>query len=710
MSATVPALAHPHAVVSPLGTALGAPAAPPREPVAAHRVRARLGQVRSQGLAVSGSRVVAAGGTVCCVWDQATHEIVWRHAEATTIESVAAGSGHVALAVDQRLRVFRLDDGAFVFEARGDAKAVSVGIARSPRVAVSFADGRIELFDLASARRLMVMGHHRNQHHLFIDEDGELLLSQAAHEVAMLHARSGRVIRRYSLTAPPSPTGFARGRPMLAPHGRQVRIFDCGRDNPEPCKVVDFDSPVTSLEDIPLQGTFVASTLDGGIHTVGLWGDRRSSIRGYTKPLWCVRPQRGVLYAAAGEGLIQRIEHGAITGCYTDAPPLVCAAMSPDRRTLLLGDRVGGLTPVALDTRPRVPSTPGAAAVTALACDAMRIAVGSYAGVCTIADWQGETLGTIDLQHGPIQALAFDRRVGALWVGAFDGTLVALDLPRLRPTVALAHSARSVRSIDVAEGAAQLLVGDDSGELCLRDLDAAMQVVDRWALGDAVYRAQFDADTILTCGRPGVLRLRPGQAQPVQVYPIAEVRDFARHRDALYALGLDGRLCRFDVASGRVVARHALSDRRPHRIVQVLNDDRILVGGGSGVVTVFDAGLRPVAELHHQRPGDAPLWLTPPQPEQRHPGWLYAGDSSRWLAVGERRGGDFVPWADDDPRRAAHLMLYDSATHVMAAVTGAPTPPALALAAARFELGAVATARLAAPDAPGSGDGRRLVK
>ncbi len=37
--------------------------------------------------------------------------------------------------------------------------------------------------------------------------------------------------------------------------------------------------------------------------------------------------------------------------------------------------------------------------------------------------------------------------------------------------------------------------------------------------------------------------------------------------------------------------------------------------------------------------------------------------------VGEALGDVVVPWPDADPRRAAHLAVYNSASHVMQAVT-----------------------------------------
>ena len=133
----------------------------------------------------------------------------------------------------------------------------------------------------------------------------------------------------------------------------------------------------------------------------------------------------------------------------------------------------------------------------------------------------------------------------------------------------------------------------------------------------------------------------------------------------LYALSLAGTLTLYDVATFEMLRQVQLDGLGPHRSVVVLNANRILTGSGDGRVRIFDGDLKPVASLELLRRGY--VWCT--KPEEGHPGWLLT-DRQDMIDVGERDQDMLKPWTETDPRRARHLAIYNSASHVMQLVTG----------------------------------------
>jgi hypothetical protein len=91
----------------------------------------------------------------------------------------------------------------------------------------------------------------------------------------------------------------------------------------------------------------------------------------------------------------------------------------------------------------------------------------------------------------------------------------------------------------------------------------------------------------------------------------------------------------------------------------------LLIRSADGIVRVFDAQLRPVGWLEVLR--DGYLWMTPPV--DAHPGWLHT-DRPELVDVGERDEVAINAFTEVDPRRARHLAVFNSATHVMRIVRG----------------------------------------
>jgi WD40 repeat protein len=297
------------------------------------------------------------------------------------------------------------------------------------------------------------------------------------------------------------------------------------------------------------------------------------------------------------------------------------------------------------------------------------VASGAYDGAARLWRWDGSLIATFDPNMGPVQALAFDTRRHALWVGTFSGSVACFDLATRQQSMVFRGHVHSIRTLALCAEGRFLLVGDDNGLLVVRDLATHGTIVHRVPLSGTAYRAMFDADgTILVTTSAGVCRYRVRGTQPLQCYPVEHPRWFSVLDDGnLCALSLYGELRVFEPGTGRCVAHSSIDDPRPHRLVLALGPQRILTAGGDGVVRCYDQKLDRLAQMHHQYRGV--LWTT--RPRDTHPGWLFT-DRPDLIEIGTEQGGMREAWTPD-ARRERHLMVFNSATHVMQVVNGMPS-------------------------------------
>lgn len=643
----------------------------------AHWVLPLLGQVRSRGLAVSGELLAAAGGSVCCVWNTATHERVARFVEPGSIQAIAAHGGHVAIAAGKRVRLYRIAEAEVALEYAHAALVTSVHIGQSGLIASADGQGVIELHQIDEPSSKARHRHEPGDLTVFAESTGALVVSQSERETAFIDAHSGAVQRRFRVCAAPaaSPSPIARGPVLIVPSGSELRLFDCACSGAECFRLIELDSTVTSVDAPDGAGFFLASTLSGRIHVFDLnSGVRLDTVRSFTNPLFAAAfgPRRR-LFAAAGEGLIAQIEHRRNVYAYTEAPPLVCAALSPDGNVLLLGDRCGGVARHDLRDGARSMHSPGhAGSVNAIACDDENVATVSYDGTCRVTHRDGGPSVAFDLGVGPVQAVALDRTRRAVWAGGYRGAVFCHELDTLRCCAAISDGADPIRSLALSAGGRLLLVGNNQGELLVRELGAGDRVVERYRLANAAYRSMFDAggDILATSAR-GISRFRIGNARPIAEFDAPRIRDFCLLGDGLASLSLDGELRVFD-AGGCLRACARIDDPRPHRAILALSPERLLTASGDATVRVFrldGCALTQVATLYHL--ARDVLWTT--VAEGAHPGWFHATDASL-LAIGESRDGERTAWQAADPRRDAHRALFESASHVMEVVTGRVRP------------------------------------
>lgn len=651
---------------------------------AAHWLAPTLGAVHSQGLDVAGDLLVAAGNRVCCVWNRKSHALIARWAEAMPIAGVALDQArrYLAIATGAAVRVYRTDSFALAFAYTHPGQVVSVHLGSTGILASADSQGNIHVYAAHTGAPLAAMRHGPGPLVVFVAPAGDFIVSQSTTEVAFLAVGSGQVLRRFSLTdpAPVQVSPYCLGISLIAPFGNRVRLFDTVvhgvfRD-------LVFDSPVTSVDTFEHGSLLLVTTERGQIGVYHWWtGKCHATYNSFSNPLWCARfngsPHR--VFAAAGEGLVMEIDGGRHVHSYCEAPPIVTAAVH-NRSMLMLGDRIGGVTGYELHSAQRRDfSLKHAGSTSAIACNDAVLATGGYDGICHVTAWDGRPVAVLAPERGPVQALALSPDGKMIWIGTRDGAVSAYSIGTMQMLCRYEDRPQSIRSLAVSADGAQLLVGDDGGQLCLRALGQAGHIIERFELGHAVYRCCFDAmRDVLAIGAAGVVRYRAGttgSARPVQVYAATDLRDFALlDNGQVSTLSLSGELSVFE-SSGACVARTQLADTRAHRALLAW-PHRIATASADATIRVFDYSLNLLAELRHvPQPGEV-LWTTAPRGD--HPGWLHTTCPDQVL-VGQIDGGEHRAWSLSDPRRAAHLELFSSRSHVTQVLTGiedscAPAP------------------------------------
>lgn len=657
----------PHALVAHQGTVHAASDARP-----GHWFAPTLGAILSPGLDVAGDLLVAVGDRVCCVWHRRTRALVASWAEAAPIAAVALDrpARLLAIATGASVRVYRTDSFALAFAYTHLNQVVSVHVGASGILASADQLGNIHVYATSTGTALATMQHGPGTLVVFVAPDGDFVVSQSTTEVAFLAVDPARVLRRFSLieSPPRQVSPLCLGISLIAPLGNRVRLFDTAAAGA--FRDLVFDSPVTSVDTLEHRSLMLITTQTGQIGVYHWWTGRcHATYKSYSNPLWCARFNGGPdrILAAAGEGLVMEIEGGRHVHSYCESPPIVSAHVH-NRSMLLLGDRTGRVTGYDLRAARRRDISPvHIGSTSAIACNDAVVATGGYDGACQVTRWDGRTVAVFAPRRGPVQALALSPDGDTIWIGTRDGTVSAFSLETLQSLCVIEDRPKPIRSLALSVDGAQLLVGDDGGQLCLRDLGHGGRVIARDELGHAVYRCCFDPQgDVLAIAGEGVVRCGVGMAGRVQRYRATNLRDFTLlDNGQVSSLSLTGELAMFD-PSGACVARTQLTDSRAHRAVLAW-PQRVATASADGTVRVFDYSLRPLAELKHLPQAGAVMWMTTPRDD--HPGWLHATHPDRML-VGEIDGDQRRTWPLDDPRRAAHLELYSSRSHVIQVLTG----------------------------------------
>ena len=334
---------------------------------------------------------------------------------------------------------------------------------------------------------------------------------------------------------------------------------------------------------------------------------------------------------------------------------------------LLLSNRDGGAVRMGLRDGRRQGAFEGhAGSVSVVACSGGVVASGAYDGTMRLMDAQLRPTATIDFAQGPVQSIALDLAAGRAWAGTWAGKVNCVDLPTRQVTLTIDAFSTSVRTLARDAAGERLCAGGDDGELCVLDLRNAMAKRFQHQQPGSVYRALFDGDGALwTTADDGVRRYDSADPKTHVTFQGNAIRWFQLDGGRLYSLSLSGTLMVFDVGSGQELHRTVIESPVDHRCVLVLSRDRIATASADGIVRVFDSQLRPVGWLEVLR--DGYLWMTPPV--DAHPGWLHT-DRPELVDVGERSDVAVHAFAESDPRRARHLAVFHSATHVMRIIRG----------------------------------------
>lgn len=651
----------------------GKPDTPPAVP--RHWIKPQLGTVTS--LDFASDTLAAAGGQVCCVWSTETHTMVRRIVEPVSIRCIALSRDgkYLAIGTGMVVHAYRLDTGGLCFEYLHPAPVCSVHFAAQARLLSSVSiDGRIEVHSLDTGALTMHAMHRSGGSVVFLEPHGRLVVSESPMDLQFIDVNNGQVLRSFSHTEEPDTTEphGCMGQLLIAYSGTAVRLFDTARSSSACFKVISFDSAVTSVDISEDQTEFLVSTQFGRIDFYDMqYGTWIGAQEAFTTPLWGAKfgHGRGV-YAAGGEALVMQIEQGRHIRSYYEAPPIVAATLNPERTTLLVSDRDGGVTSYDLASGRRSNRFAGhSGSVSVVVCSSEYVVSGAYDGTCRLSNWDGTLVARFDLANGPVQALALDPSRLTLWVGTFSGAVACFDLNTRQRIATYDGHKHSVRSLNLSSDRNLLLSCDDNGVLIIRDLRANGQVIKQIHQPDFIYHGLFDADgSILVTSTVGVCRYQLSTERPVAIYAGKDIRWFTPLDDGrLCSLGLEGEVRVFDVNTGECIQRTQLEDLRRHRVVLALGSDRIITGSADSVLRVFDYRLTPVATMHHLRKGV--LWTTPS--EGSHPGWLFT-DRPELLEVGDVQDGQRKLSLPGDGRRERHLAVFNSATHVMQAVNGRP--------------------------------------
>lgn len=637
-----------------------------------HWRRPRLERVTC--LSYGGGLLAAAGGLVCCVWDTRTHRLLNRLVAADPITAVWMAHDGKALAVGAGTGVTVCDPATGLprFSYAHGAQVASIHIDAMAHVMAS-ADiaGRIEVRDLASGKAMQHVQASPGRPIVFAYRRRYVLIGSETHS-SIVDAATGELLRRfpYEPDESPAPGGLLLSSTLVAHSGTFIRWFDCAVHEPAHC-IRNLGSPISSIDIWEPDGLVLAATQAGTLHLFGLTsGARRASYQSFTTPVLFARfGADASLYVAGGEALVMRLMQGRHVQSYADETvPLVAMAAQPGHKGLLVSNRNGGLTRVDLaDGRTRTSSVGHTGSVSVVACAGEHIASGAYDGTVRLLDAQLRSLATIDLDQGPVQSIALDPSSRRAWAGTWSGKVNCMSLDTGEVELKADAFGSSVRTLAHDASGRRLCAGGDDGEVCIFDLRWGMARLHEHQQPGTVYRALFDdtADHLWTTAGDGVRRYEGSDLRRHVTFAGNAIRWFELADGRLYSLSLSGTLAAFDIESGKELHRTVIESPVNHRSVVVLSSNRIATASADGLVRVFDSQLRQVGSLEVLRNGY--LWMT--SPVDAHPGWLHT-DRPKLVEVGERSDTGLQHFAETDHRRARHLAVFHSATHVMRIVRG----------------------------------------
>lgn len=670
MSQTLPAPSPQTALAANL-SAVGAPAVTPA--MTRHERLPRLDRVSC--LDYASGLLAAAGGRVCCVWNTLTHTLHCRIVVATPIDALwmQRDQRTITIAAGRRVSVHDLASGLVRFEYEHDAPITSVH-SGSPATILASADvkGCIQLRDAADGRLIRTLTHPPGRPIVFVHR-GQYVLVESHTHCTLVEIASGESVRRFPY-AHDENVAFAGPRitTTLVSHTASVlRWFDCSRYEGA-YLTKDLGAQIHSIDICDERDLVLAALADGRICFFDLnSGEARGVIDSFTQPLLFAKfGEHASVYAAAGEALVMHLVDGHhMRSYYDESPPLVAMALHADRQALLVSDRDGGVAHFSLRDGRRHDRFAGhSGSVSVVECCNEWIASGAYDGKLRVCNWDGRVLLDVDLQDGPVQAIALDPAARRVWAGTWTGRVSCFDVDTRETLLAIACGASSIRTLCLDARRERLLVGGDAGEISVLDLNSGGKPLQRMRQPGAVYRGVFAPDgDILTSADDGVRRFAARATAPHRLYPCSEVRWFALTQQKLFVLSLSGELKACDAHTGELLAHTQIDGRGPHRSVASFGSDRVFTASADGFVRVFDAQIAHIATLEVLRRGF--LWRT--TGDQRHSEWFFT-DRDELIGVSDvGPHGSGAPWAATDPRRQRHLAVWNSPSHVMQVVTGA---------------------------------------
>lgn len=623
------------------------------------------------------------GGRVCCIWDTGTHALRLRIVVDQPINAVwmTRDRASIVLASGSTVRVHDLATGALRYAYGHDAMVTSVHVGnRAAVLASADATGRIQLREFASGRPMQDLRHPPGHPIVFVHRDHYVLIESQTH-CTLVDTATGASVRRfpYDPREKVAIDGPLLDTTLVSHSGSVLRWFDCNRLEGAYCT----RNLGSAIQSIDMFGSLVlAATESGALFLFDLTsGAPLARYESFTRPILFARfGDNASIMVAGGEALVMQLIDGQHVLSYCDeSPPLVAMALHPGRQALLTSDRDGGIARFDLCTGRRQPSYAGhSGSVSAVACSDGWVAGGAYDGTLRLWRWDASPAATIDLAQGPVQSIALEPAEGRIWAGTWSGKVTCLDIATGAALCAIDAFSSSVRTLTIDTTRQLLGAGGDEGELKIFNLRAHSEALLELRQPGPVYRAIFDHDgDLLTAADDGVRRYRVPRLEQRMTYAGNGIRWFDVRGERLCSLSLAGELRLFDVATGQLLQRTQIDAPVNHRSVGWLNADRLLTASADGRVRVFDAMLRPVATLEVLRRGF--MWCTPGRDGRT--GWLFTDRTDR-VDIGELTGGLMESWDATDARRDRHLVVWNSAAHVMKAVNGnmsAPPTSSLAL-------------------------------
>ena len=314
-----------------------------------HWLKPQLAMVTSLDFAAD--TLAGAGGQVCCVWSMETDVLLRRIVAPAPIRCIALSrdAKYLAIGAGAIVSVYRLDNGNLSFEYPHPEIVCSVHFAAAaPLLASASTDGSVQVHHLRNGTMAMRAMHRIGGSVVFLENHGRFVVSESSVDMQFIDTGSGQVTRTFSHhdePIAPGPLG-CMGKMLIAYSGEAVHLFDTARSENACFRVIEYRSTVTSVDISPNQSLFLVTTVDGSVNFYNMGdGTWVAQLESFTNPLWGAKfCGNNTIFAAGGEALIMKIHDGRHVQSYCEAPPIVAGALSPERNTLLVSDRVGGVT------------------------------------------------------------------------------------------------------------------------------------------------------------------------------------------------------------------------------------------------------------------------------------------------------------------------------------------------------------------------------